>query len=131
MRTKIPSNVNVIVAKCLLTKKIILIIIIIIKIFCQRELEKETPCKPERLQNHDTKQDIQQQKETEKKKKIKEGLRRQKFIALLNELKMPPLNTPDGSKFHIRAAAGINYELNWPILQPVVTKLTRPEQLKL
>ena len=45
--------------------------IIIIKITWHIELGKETPYKPEQPQNHDTRQAIEQQKETEIMKKYK------------------------------------------------------------
>ena len=35
---------------------------------------------------------------------------------------MPPLNTFDGSKYHIRSATGRNYRLNWLVLHRGITK---------
>ena len=40
---------------------------------------------------------------------------------LLKELKVPPLNTPDGSKFYRRTSAGWNDRLNWSVLQCGIT----------
>ena len=54
-------------------------------------------------------------------------LSRHKFTALLKELMVPPLNTPDGSKFHWRTAAGRNYRLNWSVVQSGIIKPTHLE----
>ena len=86
--------------------------IIIIKTTRHTELGKTIP-----PINHDTKQDIGQQKYTEiKKRKLSKTISKHKFIALLKELSVPPLNTPDDSKFHRRTAAGRNNRLNWSVL---------------
>ena len=42
-----------------------------------------------------------------------QALSRHKFIALLKELKVASLNTPEGSKFHIHTDVGRNYQLKW------------------
>ena len=55
-------------------------------------------------------------------KKIKLSPQEAQFTALLKELKVAPLHTLDGKKFHSRAAAGINDRLNWLVLQGGITK---------
>ena len=49
-----------------------------------------------------------------------------KFIALLKRLKVPPINTLDGSKFHRRAVAGRNDRLNLSVLQRGIPKANSP-----
>ena len=93
--------------------------------------ENEYSHKPERPQNHNTKQAMEQQKETEIKKTLSYALSRQKCIALFKELKMPPLNTPGGSNFHRRRAAGINDPVNLSVLQRENTKGNSPRAAKI
>ena len=42
------------------------------------------------------------------------------------KLKVPALNTPDGSKFHRRRTTGRNDRLNWSFLQLGITKANSP-----
>ena len=51
---------------------------------------------------------------------------RHKFIALLEELKVSPLNMPDDSEFHRRPAAGRSDRLNWSVQQCGFTKANSP-----
>ena len=53
-----------------------------------------------------------------------------KFIALLNELKISPLNTPDDSKLNRRTAAGRNDQLNLSVLQRGIIKANSPRAAK-
>ena len=55
---------------------------------------------------------------------------RHKFVALLKELKVPPLNTPYGSKFHSRTAAGRNGRLYWSVQQHRITKANSPRAVE-
>ena len=57
------------------------------------------PSKPYTAAKRDRKKDF---------KKLSYALSRQMLTAILTELKMPTLNTPGGSAFHRRSAAGRN-----------------------
>ena len=47
-------------------------------------------------------------------------------MALLNELKVPPVSTTDGSKFHRRVATSTDERQNWSVLQRGITNANSP-----
>ena len=109
-------------------------IIITIKADCHIEggIDVGHSYKAERPHKNDTKQVIEQQKETDikREKKSNQALCKQKLLALLKELKVPSLNTPDGSKFEAQLQGETTDWID-QFCSAGSPKLTHTEQMKL
>ena len=109
--------------KLLMTCYIIIIIKLLLNHLTHRTRKKYTLCKPERPQNHDTYQASywKAKRDWNNENKIELGPQDPQVCkALIKDLKVLSLNTPDGSKFHRCPTSGRNDRVKWKMIYVIL-----------